>query len=215
MKIDAFIRIGIVWAVACAALIALVIVEGRARAAGTEVRFAMQAIDPRSLLSGHYVIVDLQRNLPEGAACAEGADVSPTWNGAFTSHAGYGWIALREDPAGAVVAGVSQDRAAALANSPLTVRGLYNCQPPAPAQTTTIDGQQTESPARAGWERLDLGITRFHINQADALAIEERLREQRGDEQAAVFAIVSLGPDGRARLMGLEVNAERLMLSWR
>ncbi len=64
-----------------------------------------------------------------------------------------------------------------------------------------------------GWLTLDLGVERFHINQADATRIESVLREQRAEETRA-FAILSVGRDGRARLRALLIDGERFDLSW-
>ena len=60
---------------------------------------------------------------------------------------------------------------------------------------------------------LDLGIDRFHINQADAERIERVLREQRGRATRASRSSRS-ARDGRARLKGLMVDGERFELSW-
>ena len=53
-------------------LVGLVLWEDRARAQGQEVVLAMEAVDPRSLLSGHYVALDLSERLPTGGACRRG-----------------------------------------------------------------------------------------------------------------------------------------------
>ena len=63
------IRILIVAALCVLALIGLVVRESMARASGTEVLLAMEAVDPRALLSGHYVIVALREELSAEDAC--------------------------------------------------------------------------------------------------------------------------------------------------
>jgi hypothetical protein len=65
-----------------------------------------------------------------------------------------------------------------------------------------------------GWLTLDLGVDRFHINQADAERIEQVLRDQRAGEETRAFAILSVGHDGRARLRALLIDGERFELSW-
>ena len=46
------------------------------------------------------------------------------------------------------------------------------------------------------------------------LRIEAILREQNAGDEARVYAFVSIGRDGRARLKGLMVDGERLELNW-
>jgi len=54
----------------------------------------------------------------------------------------------------------------------------------------------------------------LHRREADAQRIERVLREQQPTESTRVFAIVSVGRDGHARLKGLLVDGERLELRW-
>ena len=61
--LNAPLRIVIVAALCVAGLIGLVVRETMARNSGTEVLLAMEAVDPRALLSGHYVIVQLRESL--------------------------------------------------------------------------------------------------------------------------------------------------------
>lgn len=200
------IRILIVAALCALSLIGLVVRESAARASGTEVLLAMEAVDPRALLSGHYVIVALTENLAADAACPAGSDGDsflPAELGALQPN-GH-WLALRPGERVHSLAGVAASREQALALAPVAVRGNASCTPP----TTAGEGVD----ARPGSVRLDLGVSRFHINQADAQRIDAMLREQTGDQQR-VFAIVSVGTDGRARLKGLMVEDERLELSW-
>jgi hypothetical protein len=192
MKIEAAPRIIIVAGVCVAALIGLVVSEGMARAGGAEVLLPIEAVDPRSLLSGHYVQLNLTRRLDPGEECPPAGD----WD----------WVALRRDGAVHVLAGGAESRELAQQVGPLPVKGDFECAPPVRA----ADG----APELPGWVRLDLGVDRFHINQADAMRIERLLREQTPGEEARAFAIVSVGRDGRARLRGLVIDEERLELSW-
>ncbi|MDX2233730.1 MAG: GDYXXLXY domain-containing protein, partial [Hyphomonadaceae bacterium] len=70
--------------VCAAALLGLVITEGNARAAGTEVVVAMRPVDPRALLTGHYVLLTFAEAIPPDGAC-------PPQDTAFGQD---GWIAL-------------------------------------------------------------------------------------------------------------------------
>lgn len=205
MRLQAPLRILAVAAVCVASLIGLVLYEGGARASGQEILLPMEAVDPRSLLSGHYVQLNLTQRLDGSQTCPTAGD----WK----------WIALRPvqsvqrplppagDPAPAtyVLAGGAGSRDGAQELGALPVKGSFTCSAPTP-----IEGAET----MPGWVTLDLGIDRFHINQTDALRIEQVLREQNADETTRAFAIVSVGRDGRARLKGLMVDGERLELTW-
>jgi hypothetical protein len=192
MRVNTAPRILIVAALCAAALVGLVVSEGMARDAGEEVLVPMEAVDPRSLLSGHYVMLNLTQRLEPGEPCPPAVEGD--------------WVALRRDGDAHVVAGGAQSRELAQQVGPLPIKGSFFCSPP----STAVDG----APAQPGWVRLDLGIDRFHTNQADALHIEQVLRGQQPGEEARAFAIVSVGRDGRARLKGLQIDGERLELTW-
>jgi hypothetical protein len=201
MNISPVWRILVVALVAMAALVTLVVQEGRARAAGVEALFAMEAIDPRSLLSGHYVIVNLQRTLPAGAPCASAAPSKAGEEAIPYDHEG--WLAIAPDPAQARILGLGRTREDAAAFGGLTVRGSYRCSENMPGDFNT-----------GPLESIDLGVDRFHINQREAERIEQILRQQGGVETTRAFAIVSIGKDGRARLKGLQIDGKRLELKW-
>ena len=191
---SARLRIMSVAALCAALLVALVINEGVARQGGQEVRLAMEAVDPRALLSGHYVDINLSERLEPGQVCPANVEQER-------------WIVLRRQGAdgayGLVGSASSRDQAEIL--GPLPIRGTFTCSPP-----FEIPGAEPTP----GWVRLDIGVSRFHINQRDALRIEQVLRDQRVGDAARAFAIVSIGRDGRARLKGIEIDGERLDLSW-
>jgi hypothetical protein len=196
----AMARIVIVAGLAIAGLIGLVVREGQARASETEALFAMEAVDPRALLSGHYVIVNLQRLLPKGRACAPVAEQvaqSDQWPPK-------GWLAINVVNGRGEVAGVAPNREDALKSAPLAVRGAYRCEGAAP--------EVEDARAR---EFIDLGVDRFHINQTEAMRIERILRDQTPGQEARAFAIISIGKDGRARIKGVEIDGQRLELTWR
>lgn len=192
MKIGPVPRIMAVAGVCVAALVGLVVSEGMARQSGQEILLPMEAVDPRALLSGHYVQVGLSQRLEPGDRCPRAVDGD--------------WVALRpEGEIHTVVSGAASREEAQLAG-PLPVKGAFVCSPPVEAVG--------ESPGAPGWVSLDLGIDRFHINQRDAERIDRVLRQQQPGAQTRAFAIVSVGRDGRARLKGLRIDDERLELSW-
>ena len=176
-----------------AALVALVIREDRARAAGREVTLAMEAVDPRDLLTGHYVALQLVQTQPPGEPCPP--DLVP-WGK-------MGWIALSPGPAGDRVTGGGVTRAAALRHGPVALRGQVGCTPPS-----------TEIVGRPALVRLDLGVKRFHTDQAEAEAIDKALSARRPGDPATAFAVISAGEDGRGRLRGVILNGRRTDLTW-
>lgn len=193
MKLGAPQRILIAALFCAASLIGLVIVEGNARSGGMEALLPMEAVDPRSLLSGHYVQLNLTQRLDPGEVCPPGGPESK-------------WLAMRRDGEVYIVAGGAPSADDARQITPIAIRGAFDCSPP----NETADPAVTPLP---GWVTLHIGIDRFYVNQAEALRIEQVLREQRPDETRAL-AIVSIGRDGRARLVGLMVDGERLDLNW-
>lgn len=192
MKIAATHRILAVAGLCAAALVALVITEGYAREGGQEITLPMAAVDPRAILSGHYVQLNFTDRLEGDETCPEMGD----WE----------WVALRPENNVYVAAGGALSREQAERLGPLPVKGTFNCTAPSPAQPG-LD-------AMPGWLTLHLGVDRFHINQTDALRIEQVLREQDPDAETRAFAILSVGRDGRARLRALLIDGERFDLSW-
>lgn len=192
MKVAAPHRILAVAALCAASLIALVVNEGFARDGGQEITLPLAAVDPRSLLSGHYVQLNFSDRLEPDEVCPAAGD----WE----------WVALRPESNIYVTAGGALSREQAERIAPLPVKGTFSCSPPTPAS----EGIEP----MPGWLTLDLGVDRFHINQADATRIEEVLREQRADQDTRAFAILSVGHDGRARLKALLIDGERFDLNW-
>lgn len=194
MKIDAAPRIMIVAAICALSLIGVVALEGAARASGQEVLLPMQAVDPRDLLSGHYVQVGLNQILQPNEHCPD-------------EQQGWDWVALKPVGGGAyAVAGGARSREQTEQIGPVSVKGAFSCVPPAPRSPEAPEGQ-------VGNIRLEIGINRFYINQTEAERIDRILRESRGGETRA-FAIVSVGSDGQARLRGLQIDGKRLNLNW-
>lgn len=169
-----------------AALVLLVMREYQARTAGTEVALRVQQVDPRSLLSGHYVQLDFIDAAPAGLDC----DSASPQRGAVQS-----WIALRPNGDHHRLSGVAISREAALRLGSPVLRGEVTCLGTA------------ETPQAA----LEIGIERFHAAQKEAQALEALMRTS-GDH--AVFALVSVGKDGRARLAGIRVAGRETRLDW-
>jgi hypothetical protein len=206
MSLTRPLRIVIASAASMAALLGLVAYENYARAAGTEVLLAIEPVDPRSVLSGHYVIVGLNETLAPGAACPEGIPAAQDLFSIWETDPER-WIALSATNGHHLATGAAQSREAAAGLGEHVVRGKAACASAAPFIETIEDGD--DLPTRV---MLDLGVDRFHIDQDQAERIDELMRDQtRG--QPNVFAIVSIGRDGKARLKGIEVEGQRLELN--
>lgn len=175
----------------CAALVGLVARESHLRTAGREVAVPISAVDPRNLLTGHYVALSLNQPLAPGATCPETDQTNRR----------DGWIGLRLADGRYLTAGDS--RAAVLkAGADLAVRGQAIC---------------LRSGSDRGEDRVTLriGVDRFHASQGEAEAIERRLRGRiPGTEQIRDFAVISVGSDGRARLKSLVIEGRRTNLDW-
>jgi len=194
MKLDAAPRIMIVAGACALALIGVVALEGAARASGQEVLLEVRGVDPPSILSGHYVQLRVSQTLKPSDYCP---DDQPGWD----------WIALRPIGGGVYgVAGGAHSRDQTEQIGPLPVKGSFTCVPPAPASETDPAGVD-------GAIDIEIGVDRFYINQNEAQRISALLNQQRAGE-AHVYAIVSVGRDGRARLKGLQMDGKRLELSW-
>lgn len=205
----AAIRIVGVAAVAILGLIGLVVSESLARAAGTEVILGMETVDPRAILSGHYVSVGLTEAIPAGQTCPPGMSdggsrTVPTLSGGRPGPAL--WIALARRGDHFTAVGAAADRPTAARYAPLLVRGQAACKPPA---TFLHD----DGPVWPGSLRLNLGIDRFYVSQAEAKRIETLLVNRGSAGGSPVSAIVSIGQDGHARLKGLLVEGRRLELN--
>lgn len=174
-------------------LVGLVIRENGARAAGREVLLPMEAVDPRDLLTGHYVALRLTQQLPLGVPCPKGA----------TTYESGRWIGLRSVDGRHLYAGSGATRQAALAGgADVAVRGGVYCS------------RMAFGNADADVVTLDIGVDRFHADQDEAQAIDRALARRRPGEAPSAFAVVSVGQDGRARLKGVIVGGQRTDLTW-
>lgn len=179
-------------------LIGLVLSEHRARAEGAQVALNVGGVDPRSLLSGNYVQLDFQEALAKGLPCPPG--VPRLGQAFFPQFDGReeGWVALRTVAGRTHVTGAAATREGALRHGPIAVRGKASCW-------SRDDEVQIVS--------LDIGLDRFHASQKEALELEAALRKSTL-EQPTAWALVSVGRDGRARLLGLEAEGRRVLLDW-
>lgn len=186
------LRIAAAAAVLVLLLVGVVLRENGARAAGREVRLPMEAVDPRDLLTGHYVALRLTQQLALGQPC-------PRERSTFEDG---GWIGLKPDGDHYRFVGVGASRRAALGGgAELAVRGGAYCS------------RSAFGTAEPDMVTLDVGVDRFHADQDEAQAIEKALRERR-QGAAPAFAVVSVGDDGRARLKGVIVGGKRTDLTW-
>lgn len=193
MKVSPPIRILAAGLVLASLLVVLVIREDRARAAGTEVVLAMEAVDPRELLTGHYVALRLTQRLATGEPCFQRVQ----------TYSEGGWLGLRRDGDQHRFVGSGRTAAAALqGGGDVAIRGGVYCN------RVAFDGQE-------GWAvTLDLGVDRFHIDQEEAERIEKVLRDRRVGQPANAFAVISAGRDGRARLKGIILEGRRTDITW-
>ena len=172
------------------ALLWLVVSEHRARAEGTEVALVVQQVDPRSLLSGHYVQLDFTEAMEPGVRCGTATPFDP-----LGRRKPEGWVALRPNGDHHSFAGVGRTRADAAKHGPVQVRGDAVC-------TDFSDDPRAQ---------LYLGLDRFHVAQKEAEALERLVRDR---DTQRVLALVSVGRDGRARLAGLRVDGQDVRLDW-
>jgi hypothetical protein len=194
----AWMRILGVAAASILALVVLVVHEGLARDAGTEIVMPMQPVDPQALLSGHYVAVSLSEPLAAGQACPPGAEtgVLPTFDPTLRKPR---WVALAPGGGHSRVVGVADTQAAARRFSALTAHGDAYCVPTVPDTGGSV----------ATW----LGVDRFYLDQADAQRVAAAMSPT-SEGPAPVLAIISVGADGRARMKGVTVGAQRIAPGW-
>ncbi|MGQ3018424.1 GDYXXLXY domain-containing protein [Phenylobacterium sp.] len=203
------LRIGAVALLLMVALVGLLVREDRARADGEEVRLAMEAVDPRSLLSGHYAALQLVERLDDGAPCPPDLE----------AHYGHddSWVALSPTADNTHrVSGAGATREAALRHGPVVVRGQADCRQAflAPPREPNEAAPPTDDRPQETFITLDIGVDRFYADQTKAEALEAALRRQGDAAAPPAFAIVSIGQDGRGRLKGVEVGGTRADLNW-
>lgn len=219
--LSAPMRILIVAGVCALALIGLVVRESYERSrpateSSRDIDIQMQAIDPRALLAGHYVII----NLVSEAAATDSETPCAAYDGSDRD----GWVALAymgpeyvaPPPPGTpfpyAPVGIAATREAAetiISESGFTglaARGSVICS------ASPVDPASAPSSHRLTLTTQLPGIERFYANQDQAERIDAMLRAP--ESEARVYAIVNIGRDGRARLKGLNVNGEVILLNF-
>lgn len=172
-----------------AILVGLVLHERQARAEGQVVALPVEGVDPRSLLSGHYVDFRLVEQMAGNELCPVTLSRS--------SAPAEGWVALSPKGDHWRATGQAADRKTAARLGVLTVRGSAHCDP-------RVNNDIT----------LEIGISRFHASQAEAERFSRLINRWNPEQPAPAFALVSIGKDGHARLVGLSVGGERISLDW-
>jgi len=99
------------------------------------------------------------------------------------------WISLQPKGSRWVPVGRYPSREQAQRDGGVAVRGTLGCT------DTTVS--------------MDIGVDRIYVNQSDATTIERAVTA--GHDAGA---IVSIGTDGRARLVGVDVDGRRYDLGW-
>ena len=192
---------GLVWRIILAALvltsalIGLILRENHLRDSGREAILAVEAMDPRDLLTGHFVAIRISEARPDLNACPGGlpTDTDP------------GVMRLAPGPDGRhhLVTGPPKP-------GELKVKGFADCE--AIGLSPRVPPLPGMAPMRAPpIVTLDIGVDRYHADQDEAEAIDKALRD-RASGTAAV--VVSIGPDQRARLKGLILNGRRTDITW-
>lgn len=185
------LRIGAAALLLAGLLVGLVVRETAARAAGREVKLPMEAVDPRDLLTGHYIDLQLTQAIAPGQPCPPGTEAVRNEPG---------WIAVGPTPTGDRVSGFAPTREAATRLGPVVMKGRLFCYVGA-----------SDSPGRLS---LDIGVRRFHADQAQSEAFDKALAERRRGEPPTAFAVVSVGADGTPRLKGVIIAGRRADLTW-
>lgn len=201
MKVSPALRIMAVALVCVLGLIGVVVREGAARASGREIMMEMAPVDPRSLLSGHYVMLNLQTTVAGGDVCRHFGAANADWLSLAPQGAAPG---SPNAPRTYAPIGQFAGRGPDESDGTVNVRGSATCD-----QLPDNQGK----PQNAAIVRTEFeNVSRFYIEQNEAERIGRMLSGQDGPRR--VIAILSIGSDGRARLKGLWVEGRRLELNW-
>ena len=192
-------------ALCLAALVGLVVMEGRARAAGVEVLLPMRPVDPRGLLTGHYIQLSFANRLEPGRACPPltAPTEGPT---GWRDKPPETWLALNRDGDVHVLTGEYATRKEAAAAGEIVVRGSARCTSQFWPSRNGDSGEESTVVV------MDLGVDRFHADQDEAERLEKILRNR--DQIERMNAILSVSPDGAVRTKGITVDGKRVELTW-
>ena len=164
---------------------------------GQELIIPARGYDPRAILLGHYV-----RLQPEASAIFEGEQAESIFNACAEDRerlqVAEGWLtfALEDDEWMIVDASVHRPREAT--NDQIFVQTRIDFSPVR---------QNEELISLQVWPLLE--IDRYYANQAEALDIEQRLRDSK-----EVQVILSVNASGKPMLKGVVVDGERHVVSW-
>lgn len=166
------------------------------RASGEEIRLAMEPVDPRDVLLGHYVVL----TTPIHRLDTRRLDAAETgWRRGQTV-----FVQIERDAAG--TANPVAIASARPANG-LFVRGkiqsassVYDFAPEPDPET----GEMREVAQGEAYQRLFVryNLERYYAPRDDALALEDMRNDNR------LRLIVSVSPDGGAIIKGLEIDGE-------
>lgn len=175
---NVMIRLLLVAAAMTAVLTLMVINQANARAGGTEIRLAMEPVDPRDLLLGHYVelVTPLQRL--ETAQLQGGSEHMFEQGDRI-------WVGLETGPDGS--------------SRPVSV---HNSPPAGPhiEGRVRVAGHISDEPGQ--WLTVHYNIERYFASPEAALELESYRDERR------LRLIVSLSDSGSAVIRGLEIDGE-------
>ena len=191
-------NIGWTAAILMAALVVRVGWEGLQRAGGQDVSMRVVGIDMAGLQSNQTSPLIFEDRLPREVECPSmGRHISR-----FLILGGE-WLALKP-----VVQAGSDRRWQALVAQ--TSKGGL----PKEDGTVAVMGTVSCQPGAAGTDiRTELGINHLRASKPEVAAIRAAIQRAQGPAQAR--ALLSIGMDGRARLVGLTVNDQRIDLrSW-
>ncbi|MEO1039977.1 MAG: GDYXXLXY domain-containing protein [Pseudomonadota bacterium] len=184
-------------------LIGLVATHAARRAGGEEIRLAMEPVDPRDILLGHYVIV----RTPAHNVALQGpaADTSQWREGDRV------FVSLQEDADGVLrPAGAHKDREAArtpyLAGRVRWASVQWDWTEREEitdenGETRWIEPVQVPESRRVSL-RVVYNLERYFASREDALALEDMQREDR------LRLIISVDRRGNAVIKGLEIDGE-------
>lgn len=168
------------------------------RETGQEIYLAMEPVDPRDLLLGHYVVLETGLHQLDTAAL-DGPDDG--WMQGQAVH-----VTLRETEDGSMIAaGAFQEPP-----SPPFILGRIAYV----ASLSDLTEPETLEDGSPGWSREPIpgtereqlrvryNLERYYAPREQAMALEAMRTENR------LRLIVSLGPDGHAVIKGLEIDGE-------
>ena len=164
---------------------------------GQELIIPARGYDPRAILLGHYV-----RLQPEASAIFEGEHAEPIFN-AFAEdrerlQVAEGWLTFALEDDEWVITNATVDRPREAISDQIFLQTRIEFSPVR---------QNGELISLQVWPMLE--IDRYYANQAEALDIEQRLRDRQ-----EVQAILSVNASGTPMLKGMIIDGERHVVGW-